>query len=182
MPPSAAVRIGSRTKGSIVTKVAIAIGAMLTVAGPGHAQKPTTHATHFAQRVAGCYEIRPGSWQTDSELPDLKTWPTRFRLTATRLAGWEQWQSDTLPLYRVTEFPVGIQVRDSVRFWQRVSVASDSVLVTVPMVLSGLGFVFRVGGTSSGGYAFAETDMIRPDRPSRIERPIVVRRVACPPR
>jgi hypothetical protein len=144
------------------------------------AQTLTPQEAAFARRIAGCYEVRPGSWQTDSALlalaHELGTWSTRFRLTATVLPAWERWR-DSQPVFQVVEYPTGAQVRDTRRNWQRIDRSSDSVRLTAPLVLHEAGIVFRATAPPFTGYAYSGGDNVFGPY---VRHPIELKRAKCP--
>lgn len=141
-------------------------------------------ATSLEERIAGCYSLQPGPWQTDSLLAipftPLRA-PTRFRLEVARLAGWDPLQSDALPLYEVRTYPEAGQASSMFTYWQRRGVGSDTIRISYPLPFAGVGLLLTPAGRDLVGRIYTFTDALREDQPSYAEAPIRARRILCPP-
>lgn len=134
------------------------------------------------ERIAGCYALQPGPWQTDSVLAIPGTplqAPTRFRLEATRLVGWDALQSETLPLFTVRPYPEAGQDPRMFTYWQRTRVGSDTIHVSYPLPLGGVGLRLRPEGRNLAGQIYTFTDALEEGKPSSAEAPIRAHRVPC---
>lgn len=137
----------------------------------------------FEERIAGCYALKPGPWQTDSVLAIPFTplqAPSRFRLETTRLAGWDPLQSDTLPLYAVQTYPEAKQDSRMFTYWQRRRVGSDTIRISYPLPLAGVGLLLTPDGRDLVGRIYTFTDALEEGKPSDAEALIRARRVRCP--
>lgn len=146
---------------------------------------PAPHAAlPFEERIAGCYALQPGPWQTDSVLvipASPRRAPTRFQLEATRLAGWDPLQSDTLPLYAARTYPEPGQEPRMFTYWQRTRVGSDTIHISYPLPLADVALMLTPEGQDLVGQIYTFTDALEEGKPSSAEAPIRARRVRCPP-
>jgi hypothetical protein len=145
---------------------------------------PDRERSSIADRVAGCYVLRSGSWESDSLLNliySVSRIPRRIRLESTLARGWDPMQSDSLPFYGVfIDSPAG-QAENSSPFrawWQR-RVGSDSLIVGVPLGFGGASLIVTPSSASLSGVIRTSTDVVSDERPSSAESPIVLNRVEC---
>lgn len=106
--------------------------------------------------------------------------PTRFRLTAERLAGWEPLEAPGRRLYRVAAEPdaAGRRYGGMFTYWQR-RPAGDSIHVSYPLPLAGVALDLAPAGPDLAGWVTAFTDAGRPGEPGQVSRPVRARRVPC---
>ena len=144
---------------------------------------PTTDV--LARRVAGCYVLRPGSWEADTQLTKLfsvDAIPRHLELKSSLLTGWDAIQSDTLPMYAVDTDTVPPRSRWLFNFWQLRRVGGDTIHIGAPLPFAGA--YLRVVPAPNGlvGTLTTFTDAIPPDGIADAEAPVFLDRVACGPR
>jgi hypothetical protein len=166
---------------SVVLALAVQLVVACTPAAP-RVSAPTA-AAPLEQRIAGCYELVPGPWRSDSLLSSVfpvRLAPTRFRLMANRAPGLDPLQSDTLPLNQVEAYPDSGQSRHMFTYWQRLTTAGDSVRVGTVLPMAGVGLVLRPRGQDLHGRIYTFIDVVEAGKPGHVERPVTARRAACP--
>ncbi len=137
----------------------------------------------FEERIAGCYALEPGPWQTDSILaiPSAPFFaPTRFRLEVTRLPGWDLPTSDTLPLYVARSYPEARQDSTMFTSWRRMRVGSDTIRISDPLPLAGVGLLVAPDGRDLAGQIYTFTDVVSEGGLGYAHAPIRARRILCP--
>lgn len=135
-----------------------------------------------AHRVAGCYELVPGAWHTDSELVKIAPvppGPIRFELSgspAARFVELSDVSNEHAVYFGAQSTPV-----DLWRAWERYSQASPMIVVYTPMMMGGLllRLSSQAGGTNLTGVIEAVTDAVRPGEIDDVRDSVVARRVAC---
>lgn len=133
----------------------------------------------LAQRVAGCYQLRDGPWKTDSRLLrfyDVSRLPTRLRFDTTRLAGMDEHQSDSLPM-----FVVRTDGRwSSFEYWQQLRRTADSIYVGRVVSFGGVHLRVVPRDDRLEGTINTFTDAIPSDGVARAAAPIILDRAVCP--
>lgn len=136
----------------------------------------------WPERVAGCYHLAPGAWQSDPVLARFfppQQIPTYFRLDAARLQGWEPLQSDSLPLYAVQTNSADQERGPVFVYWSRTGFNSDTIHVGYPLPVGGASLRLWPRGRNLMGYVTTFTDAIPPDGVNQATAPIVARKVDC---
>ena len=140
-------------------------------------------ADRLAERVVGCYLLRPGAWEQNALLNEFYPAafiPRRLRLTSTALRGWDAMQSDTLPLYAVETDTSSSRSRWLFTFWRAVRVGSDSIHIGAPLPFAGAHLRLVPAPAGLVGTLTTFTDAIPPDGIAHAEVPATLDRVACP--
>ena len=148
----------------------------------GCAARMHPSATRLRDQVAGCYEIRTGPWRSDSLLNrphGVATLPGRLQLHSSLLRGWDELQSDSLPLFAVTSPAQPGYAGTPFVYWQQDSVGSVTFHVGQPIAFGGVALSLQPRGSSLLGTIASFTDAIPPDGVAYVERPIVLDRINC---
>jgi hypothetical protein len=139
--------------------------------------RPWSADLALANRIAGCYQLAEGGWQTDSALAKFEQpiprSPVRFELTNIPDPG--QAQSSA---YELTTY---FEVRTLGPFstWIRVSDTEPRILVSQPLSMAGFALRLRLRGTDLVGSIIAFTDAIPPDGKNTAEHDVTARRIPC---
>ncbi len=138
--------------------------------------RPWSADLALANRVAGCYELVDGAWQTDSALAKIEPiprGPVRFELTnvpdpnETRTSAYElTTYFETRPLGRFTT-------------WVRDSDTEPKILVSEPSPMAGFALRVTLRGTDLVGSIIAFTDAVPPDGKNVAAHAVTARRIPC---
>ncbi len=157
-------------------------GSLLVAAALSCSPALTRPAHLAASEVAGCYMLSEGAWRTDSvanSFFDMKSVPSEIKLLSTKLVGWEELQSDSLPLFAVDTRERGVMRGSPFGFWQRRRVQSDSIYVGQPLPTGGVRLNLTPIGSDLQGTLTAFTDSPLANRPDEASFPITLRRIEC---
>jgi hypothetical protein len=151
---------------------------LVGVVEPTRAQTPAPSpaAMALARRIAGCYQLDDGPWRADSvRVGDVSTkhTPLFFELSDELLRGWDPLQSSEHPMFAVR--PAG----RSWTYWQRFATIPDTIRISHPLPLAGVGLTLTPVGRDLEGTVEAFTDAVVQGQPSEITRPVYARRIAC---
>jgi len=148
----------------------------------GCAARMHPSATLLRDHVAGCYEIRTGPWRSDSLLNRphrVATLPSRLQLHSSLLRGWDELQSDYLPLFAATSPKQTGHAGTPFGYWQQDSVGSVTIHVGQPIHFAGVALSLQPQGSSLVGTLVSFTDAIPPDGVAYVKQPIVLDRINC---
>jgi hypothetical protein len=137
----------------------------------------------FARRIAGCYDLVPGPWRSDSvRAGDVSTMatPMRFRLTDERLAGWEPLQSAETPMFAVVEQPLTGRPTGHFTYWQRFSATNDTIIIQYRLPMAGIRLFLAPAGRDLSGSVHPFNDAGSSDELGEVARPVRAGRIACP--
>jgi hypothetical protein len=168
---------------TIVLALMIGAGTSVSLAAQG-AVSPTPNELSLARRIAGCYELESGAWQTDSamaKIVDLHSVPIRFELIASTGRGWAK-----LSAYeRITYFAARTDSASAATWgdlfttWTSAGGGSPRVFISRPLSMAGIALDVAPHGDDLAGSIIASTDAIPPDGKSRATHTITARRVVC---
>jgi hypothetical protein len=139
--------------------------------------RPWSADLALANRVAGCYELVDGTWQTDSALAKIEQpiprSPVRFELTNI-----PDPDETTDSAYDLKTY---FETRASALFttWNRVSDTEPTILVSRPLPMAGFALRLTLRGTDLVGSIIAFTDSVPPDGKNVAEHAVTARRIAC---
>ncbi len=134
-------------------------------------------AAAVARQVVGCYELAQGPWDREPALAgDVSTAsaPKRFRLTDLKFVGWDELQSDSLPLYRVDIFG-----EPWPRYWRQTRTDRRTIGIGTPLMLAGVTLTLTPSGEDLEGVVTASTDAISEGQRSEASRPVRAIRIPC---
>lgn len=138
--------------------------------------RPWSADIALANRVAGCYELVDGAWQTDSALAKINAIPrgaVRFELTNIPDPNWTRLSADALKTYFETRAPALFTT------WVRTSDTEPSILVSRPLPMAGFALSLTLRGTDLVGSITAFTDFIPPGGKSEAVHAVTARRIRC---
>ena len=137
-----------------------------------------------ADRVAGCYELLSGGWQSDSELAKIATLPrdpVRFELTKNRARGWDELSaSEHVVYFEVRMDSIAQWGRGLFTAWKRLSDAESTIIVSRPLPMAGFALSLTLRKTDLVGTITAFTDAVPPDGKFEATRAVTAHRVPCP--
>jgi hypothetical protein len=139
--------------------------------------RPWSADLALANRVAGCYELVDGAWQTDSALAKIEQpiprSPVKFELT--NIPGPEETRQSA---YELTTY---FETSASALFtsWSRISDTEPRILVSRPLPMAGFALRLTLRGTDLVGAIIAFTDAIPADGKSVAEHEVTARRIPC---
>lgn len=133
----------------------------------------------LARRIAGCYLVLPGPWQTYSGFRDLYPPPKdiRFELRTELMAeyGGPPWH------HVVNADSARSYVGPLFTSWIGFTRGSNRIHVSSPLPFGGIALTLTVHGDDLVGEMISFTDVVRPFQPSEASSFVRVRRVRCRP-
>lgn len=158
---------------STAALVVISAGTVACTAGAPRQPR----AAEFEEKVAGCYELQAGTWETHPavlRILDPAIVPRTFILSTERATGWTHLDSDTLPLFVARANP-----NHFFTVWSRTRPGSDSIFVRTPLPHFGAMLYLAPARDDLAGTIRVFTDMIPADGVAAGTAPITARRVDC---
>ena len=131
--------------------------------------------------IAGCYRLSEGAWRTDSlanSFYAMRTVPTEIKLLPSRLTGWDQLQSDSLPLLTIEIRNKNAISSSPFTFWAR-SRKSDGVHVGRVLPFAGVAMELLPSGSNLQGVLTAFTDSPMPNSTDHVSFPLTLERIEC---
>ena len=138
--------------------------------------RPWSADLALANRVAGCYELVGGPWQSDSameKIERLPPGPIRFELSNIPNPNWAMLSAYDLRTY--------FETRSSALFtsWNRASDTEPKILVSSPLPMAGFALQVTLRGTDLVGSITAFTDAIPADGKNMADHAVTARRISC---
>lgn len=138
--------------------------------------RPWSADLALVNRVAGCYELVDGGWQTDSALAEIQPIPPspiRFELTNIPDPNETRTSAYDLATYFETR-PLGLFTT-----WVRVSDAEPKILVSRPSPMAGFALSVTLRGTDLIGSIIAFIDAVPPGGKNMAAHTVTARRIPC---